>query len=68
MPCYDREVADKATGAPEANEIEITPEMIEAGAEIILADSLAGEYFSPTFARILSEKVLVVSIGLLATG
>jgi hypothetical protein len=46
-----------AAGAPEA-EIEITPEMITAGADVLRDNSMIFEVLSPSFAELLSEQIL----------
>ncbi len=40
------------------DKIEVTPEMIEAGAEVLLDDGLCGSVLSPIFARIVSKEIL----------
>jgi hypothetical protein len=59
MPCdSELAVATKvAAGAPEA-EIEITPEMITAGADVLRDNSMIFEVLSPSFAELLSEQIL----------
>lgn len=44
--------------ADEAADFEITPEMIEAGAEVILLDNLGGD---PLTARNLAQSVLLAA-------
>jgi hypothetical protein len=44
-------------GAPE-QEIEVTPEMIEAGADMLCDGSELGDMFSPSTATYFAEKVI----------
>jgi hypothetical protein len=57
--CHDSAAAyDRATGAP-ANEIEITPEMIEAG--VSLLEQLEGEASRATLVRLLGEAMMLAA-------
>lgn len=56
--CHDFAVAhDRAAGAPE-QEIEVTPELIEAGADMLCDGSELGDMFSPSTAIYFAEKVI----------
>jgi hypothetical protein len=48
--------------AKEPTEIEVTPAMIESGAEILLAEPGVCEALSPLIARVISERILVSAL------
>lgn len=66
--CHDSAVAhDRAPGAP-ATEIEITPEMIEAGAEALRDGSNFGNELSPSVAAYFSKRVIRAALDQVSHG
>jgi hypothetical protein len=63
MPCdSDFPVATKvAAGVPEA-EIEVTPEMVRAGANVLCRNSMVSETLSFSFACFLVEEILSAAL------
>jgi hypothetical protein len=66
--CHDSDVArDRAAGAPE-QEIEITLDMIEAGAAELFDDSPTGIALGPNGAEYYAEKVIKAALDVFYRG